>query len=77
VLDARAKTVKELLHSGDQYVIPFFQRSYSWNLKHWQRLVADVNALADTPPDRLHFLALPGFVWVGPTCCGRAHRSEP
>jgi hypothetical protein len=56
VLDARAKTVKEILHSGDQYLIPFFQRSYSWQLKHWQRILDDVDALAEGPPDRMHFL---------------------
>jgi hypothetical protein len=55
-LDARAKTVKDILHSGDQYLIPFFQRSYSWEPKHWRRLLADVDALGDAPPDRLHFL---------------------
>jgi hypothetical protein len=56
VLDARAKTIAEILHSGDQYLIPFFQRSYSWELKHWQRILADVDALAETAADRLHFL---------------------
>jgi hypothetical protein len=24
-MDARVKTVREILHSGDQYLIPFFQ----------------------------------------------------
>lgn len=56
VLDARAKTVQEILNAGVQYVIPFFQRSYSWEPKHWSRILADVDALAETPVDRLHFL---------------------
>jgi hypothetical protein len=46
-MDARAKTVREILHSGDQYLIPFFQRYYSWKRRHWERLRADVWALAD------------------------------
>src|SRR5206468_10872804 len=50
------KTVKEILHSGDQYLVPFFQRSYSWELKHWQRILNDVDALGEAPSDRLHFL---------------------
>jgi hypothetical protein len=56
VLDARAKTVKEILHAGDQYLIPFFQRSYSWEQKHWQRILDDLDALAESSLDRLHFL---------------------
>jgi Protein of unknown function DUF262 len=56
VLDARAKTIAEILHSGDQYLIPFFQRTYSWESRHWQRILADVDALAETAADRLHFL---------------------
>jgi uncharacterized protein with ParB-like and HNH nuclease domain len=56
MLDARAKTVKEILHSGDQYLIPFFQRSYAWEPKHWQRILADVDALSETAPERAHFL---------------------
>src|SRR4029453_14851059 len=55
-LDARAKTIAEILHSGDQYLIPFFPRSYSWESKHWQRILAGVDALAETAADRLHFL---------------------
>lgn len=45
-MDARAKTVRDILHSPDQYLIPFFQRHYSWKLKHWQRLWEDVATLA-------------------------------
>jgi Protein of unknown function DUF262/Protein of unknown function (DUF1524) len=56
MLDARAKTVQEILHATDQYLIPFFQRSYSWEDKHWRRLLADVDALAESSPDRRHFL---------------------
>jgi hypothetical protein len=66
VLDARAKTVREIMHSGDQYLIPFFQRSYSWESKHWQRILEDVDALAEVAPERLHFL--------GPlVCASTAH----
>ncbi len=56
MLDARAKTVKEILHSGDQYLIPFFQRSYSWERRHWERILHDLDALSQSPPERLHFL---------------------
>jgi hypothetical protein len=55
-MDARAKTVREILYSGDQYLIPFFQRHYSWKLMHWQRLWDDLLVLADDPKPRQHFL---------------------
>ena len=56
-MDARAKTVREILHSGDQYLIPFFQRYYSWKRRHWDRLRADVWALLDDPAgNSQHFL---------------------
>jgi hypothetical protein len=55
-MDARAKTVREILHSGDQYLIPLFQRHYSWTKKHWDRLWADIRALEDAEADSQHFL---------------------
>jgi hypothetical protein len=54
-MDARAKTVRDILHSGDQYLVPFFQRHYSWEKKHWQRLLDDVLDLLDDASSQ-HFL---------------------
>jgi len=55
-MDARVKTVREILHSGDQYLIPFFQRQYSWTHQHWERLRADVWALMEDSAKNQHFL---------------------
>ena len=55
-MDARAKTVREILHSGDQYLIPFFQRFYSWDKKHWKRILDDLDALVEMRRDAGHFL---------------------
>lgn len=55
-MDAKAKKVSEILHSGDQYLVPFFQRSYSWTRKHWERLFDDVLALMQDGGTRQHFL---------------------
>jgi len=30
-MDARARTVNEILHESAQYMVPLFQRSYSWH----------------------------------------------
>ena len=37
-MDARAKTLREILYSSNTYLNPFFQRHYSWKLQHWARL---------------------------------------
>src|SRR5262245_24006074 len=55
-MDARAKSINEILFSGDQYRIPFFQRSYSWGQKQWDRLLGDIEALLADPGRRQHFL---------------------
>ncbi len=56
-MDARAKTVKEVLHTGDQYLVPFFQRHYSWKRKNWDRLWADIiGLLEDDDPKSQHFM---------------------
>lgn len=55
-MDARAKSVREILHSGDQYLIPFFQRSYSWDKGQWKRLADDLDALLEDSSRVQHFL---------------------
>lgn len=55
-MDARAKSVREILHSGDQYLIPFFQRSYSWDKVQWKRLAEDLDALLEDGSRVQHFL---------------------
>lgn len=55
-MDARAKLVRDILHSGDQFVVPFFQRQYSWKKEHWARLWNDIVNLLDEPQPTQHFL---------------------
>lgn len=56
-MDAKAKTVKQILFSPDQYLIPFFQRQYSWQKKHWQTLWDDImNLLEEESVKGGHFL---------------------
>jgi uncharacterized protein with ParB-like and HNH nuclease domain len=55
-MDARAKTVREILYSGDQYFIPFFQRHYSWTHHHWKRLRDDLWTLREDGEKAQHFL---------------------
>ncbi len=55
-MDARAKTVREILYAGNQYLIPFFQREYSWKQRHWKRLRDDLWALLEDGGSSQHFL---------------------
>ena len=42
---ADAKTVQEVLIGSNQYLVPFFQRYYSWKRKHWEKLWEDITYL--------------------------------
>ena len=72
-MEANAKAVRDILHSSDQFLVPFFQRYYSWQREHWDRLRSDVWALFDDGARKQHFLgplvcalldAMPGDVHV-------------
>ena len=54
-MDAHVKTIREILHSGDQYLVPEFQRPYSRQKDNWQKLLDDIMSLAEEGDTR-HFL---------------------
>ncbi len=64
-MEAHVKTVREILHSGDQFLVPFFQRQYSWTKKEWQNLYSDILSLIDGGDEAKHFL--------GPLVCTPFH----
>ncbi len=45
-MEARAQTVRDILHAAAQYAVPLFQRSYSLHKEHWRRLNDDIMALS-------------------------------
>jgi uncharacterized protein with ParB-like and HNH nuclease domain len=55
-MDARARKVGEILHASDQYLIPFFQRNYSWVKANWDRLWNDLTTLIEDQSQSQHFL---------------------
>lgn len=67
-MDAKAKTVNEILYASNQYIVPFFQRQYSWTQKHWRRLWEDLGALLEDGGTNQHFL--------GPMVC-TSYRNVP
>jgi len=64
-MEAHVKTVREIFHSGDQFLVPFFQRHYSWRKENWQRLLEDIVALTEESDETKHFL--------GPLVCTPYH----
>jgi hypothetical protein len=55
-MQAQPKTIRDILHTGDQYIIPLFQRFYSWEKAHWERLRLDVWAMLENNDKKVHFL---------------------
>jgi len=49
-MKASAKSVAEILETRGQFIIPFFQRHYSWEQKQWRRLWNDLLRLVDDAP---------------------------
>jgi uncharacterized protein with ParB-like and HNH nuclease domain len=54
-MQAGETTIRKLIEGSKQYVIPLFQRPYSWNQKHWSTLWQDVIDLFENPNARPHF----------------------
>lgn len=55
-MKANAQPLSEILFTNVQFLIPFFQRSYSWERKHWERLGADIQTLLTEDLSKKHFL---------------------
>ncbi len=55
-MDAKAKPIEEILHSGHQFLVPFFQRNYSWKRENWERLSNDIWSLMEERERKKHFL---------------------
>lgn len=55
-MDAKAKPIEEILHSGHQFLVPFFQRNYSWKRENWERLRNDIWSLMEETDRKKHFL---------------------
>lgn len=56
-MKASERTLQQLLHSSDQYVIPVFQRYYTWSTTNWEQLIDDTSELLEHgAEDRRHFM---------------------
>jgi len=61
-MDARSSSLQQLLWGGNQYVIPVFQRYYSWKKKDWQQLWGDIESLLEPEEIPRHFMGPLVFV---------------
>src|SRR5689334_3508465 len=60
-MKADSATLQEILHSPNQYIIPIFQRYYSWGKEAWERLWGDLMELQEQKKQN-HFMGSLIFV---------------
>ena len=55
-MKAEDTLVTNLLEGAKQFIVPIFQRDYSWGTKHCQQLWKDVIRVGSDPKIKGHFL---------------------
>jgi uncharacterized protein with ParB-like and HNH nuclease domain len=55
-MKAEDTLVTNLLEGAKQFIVPIFQRDYSWGTKHCQQLWKDVIRVGSDPNVKGHFL---------------------
>jgi uncharacterized protein with ParB-like and HNH nuclease domain len=55
-MNAKETKVQPLIEGTKQFVVPLFQRPYSWERKHWEMLWGDLMDLYEEEQPRNHFM---------------------
>jgi uncharacterized protein with ParB-like and HNH nuclease domain len=55
-MKASETNFQTLIEGAKQYVVPLFQRPYSWQKKQWQELLDDLNDLYENESTNTHFI---------------------
>ncbi len=55
-MQAKETRIQDILEGTKQYVVPLFQRTYSWTDKEWGILWEDIVELCESEKPRLHFI---------------------
>src|SRR6185437_6665416 len=55
-MQAKETKLQDIIEGTKQYVIPLFQRTYSWTPKEWDVLWKDLVELCETENPRTHFI---------------------
>lgn len=54
-MQAGETTLKEIIQGEKQYIVPLFQRSYSWGKSQWEQLWSDIVELLENESNSPHF----------------------
>ncbi|MBD2393831.1 DUF262 domain-containing protein [Cyanobacterium aponinum FACHB-4101] len=54
-MQAGETTLKEIIQGEKQYIVPLFQRSYSWGKPQWEQLWSDIVELLENESNSPHF----------------------
>ncbi len=63
-MQAHETKLQQVIEGIKQYVVPLFQRPYSWDTKQWKQLWEDIKELSDDDSPRTHFM---GSMVTSPT----------
>lgn len=55
-MQAKETKLQDIIEGTKQYVVPLFQRSYSWDKKEWKALWDDLIELSEMENPRTHFI---------------------
>lgn len=55
-MQAKETKLQDIIEGTKQYIIPLFQRTYSWTVKEWEILWNDLIELCETENPRSHFI---------------------
>ncbi|MGI8483117.1 MAG: DUF262 domain-containing protein, partial [Thermomicrobiales bacterium] len=55
-MKASETNLQPIIEGTKQYVVPLFQRTYSWDTKNWNTLWEDIRELSEDKEERTHFI---------------------
>ncbi len=55
-MQAKETKFQDIIEGTKQYIIPLFQRTYSWDKKEWELLWKDLKELCEAEKPRTHFI---------------------
>src|SRR6185295_15773480 len=55
-MQAKETKLQDIIEGTKQYVIPLFQRTYSWTTKEWEIIWKDLIELCEGETPRTHFI---------------------
>lgn len=69
-MNAVQRFFPKIINGASQFIIPVFQRDYSWSEENCRQLWKDMLAIADAGPDRGHFIGSVVYIQTGDSSAG-------